>query len=141
MARLLLAASLAVHVLLHVGAVVGCARILLAGRLESRGRLERARAVARRGGFVMAGASLATVASWPALAATLPHPLRRAFFVDSELALPVAAAGMLVTVLAGFVGLLAGLTGKPRPSGWLAAALLLVGLAAGLSSAWLLWRS
>jgi len=35
------------------------------------------------------------------------------------------AAGLIGT--AGFVGLLAGLSGKPRPSGWFAVLLLLTG--------------
>jgi hypothetical protein len=136
MARLLFIPTLVVHAVLHVAAIVGCARILLAGRLEARGELERAARAARRGGFLMAGSTLSTVASWPALAATLPDALQEAFFVTSNLPLPAAAAGMLLTVLSGFVGLLAGLSGKPRPTGAFAALLLVAGIAGVVLAAW-----
>ena len=84
----------------------GCGLLFSAGRLESVGELEAARRRARAGGFVAAAGSLT------AAAAALASP-----------------AVVALTLGAGLAGLLAGASGKPRPTVWLAAALLLAACA------------
>jgi hypothetical protein len=94
--------------------------ILLAGWREEAGRGVEARLIARRGGFGMAiGATLQVVSAvlWYLAARDL-----------SRSAVWSAVIAMLATGLSGFVGLLAGLSGKPRPSGGFAAVLFLTGL-------------
>ena len=66
-------------------------------RRESQGRLDEARRLGRRGGFVASAGALALVAASPGLA-------------SSALAL-----------LGGAIALLGGLAGKPRPAWWIAA--------------------
>ena len=89
----------------------GCAMLLRAGRLEAAGGLVEARATARRGGFLAALGALVAAAS----AAALPG------------AGPGRAYGAGLLLVSGLAALLAGLSGKPRPTGWAAAALLLAG--------------
>jgi hypothetical protein len=90
---------------------MGCGMVLRAGRLEAEGRLFEARRGARSGGFLAAlGSLLAAVG-----AAGLPS--------EGGAVRGVVAGLMLAS---GFAALLAGLSGKPRPTGW-AALLLLVG--------------
>ena len=79
-------------------AATGFLIILLAGRREARGKLQEARRLARLGG-------------WPALAGAL------------SVALLSSALPALLLAFAGFAGLLAGLSGKPRPTGQIAAIL------------------
>lgn len=68
----------------------------------------------------MAGATLGTAASGPAVLAVLDPPARLLLLGSAtETVLLTACSGL--TVLAGFVGLLAGLSGKPRPGGYVAA--------------------
>ena len=124
----------AVHVGLLVAAGVGCLRILYAGVVEGRGDLEAARPIARSGGFLMAGATLATVASGPVVLALLPEAGKQAI-LGSTRAIVAVSVGQSLTVLSGFVGLLAGLTGKPRPSGHLAAVIYLIAVGALVSLA------
>jgi hypothetical protein len=96
---------------------MGCGLVLRAGRLEADGRLEEARRGARQGGFIAAiGSLLAAVG-----AATLPAQRGVS---------PGVVAGLLLA--SGFAALLAGLSGKPRPTGWAAAALLAAGVAVAL---------
>lgn len=90
---------------------MGCGMVLRAGRLEAEGRLVEARRAARGGGFVAAIGSLLAAAG----AAGLP--------AERGASRGVVAALMLAS---GFAALLAGLSGKPRPTGW-AALLLLAG--------------
>ena len=85
----------------------GGSRLLWAGRLEARGRIDEARAMSRRGGLVLAGASALTAVSAFASAGAIP-------------------ASLLLG--AAFAALLAGLSRKPRPTGWLAAILFLAGV-------------
>jgi len=69
----------------------------------------------RRGGLLMAGGALASIAG------------DFVAFVANGLSSPDAPllwTRVVVTAAAGFAGLLAGLSGKPRPTGTLAAALL-----------------
>jgi hypothetical protein len=92
---------------------MGCGMVVSAGRMEAEGRLEAARRRARQGGFLAAlGSLLAAVG-----AAALPAQGG------------VVAALMLAS---GFAALLAGLSGKPRPTGWAALALLLAGIVVAL---------
>jgi hypothetical protein len=84
-------------------AATGFSIILLAGRREARGKLREARRLARLGG-------------WPALAGAL------------SLALLSSVLPALLLAPSGFAGLLAGLSGKPRPTGQIAAILFAAGL-------------
>ena len=94
---------------------MGCGMVLRAGRLEAEGRLVEAKRGARHGGFLAAlGSLLAAVG-----AAALPAGASRG----------LVAALMLA---AGFAALLAGLSGKPRPTGWAALALLGAGVVVAL---------
>jgi hypothetical protein len=96
---------------------MGCGMVLRAGRLEAEGRLVEAKSGARQGGFLAAlGSLLAAVG-----AAALP-------------AASGAARGLVAGLLlaSGFAALLAGLSGKPRPTGWAALALLLAGVVVAL---------
>lgn len=96
---------------------MGCGLVVSAGRREADGGLVEAKRLARRGGWLATLGSL--VAGVGALA--LPEAAGSWRFV---------AAGLLLA--AGFAALLAGLSGKPRPTGWLALALLAGGAAVGV---------
>jgi len=90
---------------------MGCALLLRAGRLEAEGRLEDARRGARHGGFLAAlGSLVAAAGAW-----AVPATARAAGGLG---------AGLLLG--SGFAALLAGLSGKPRPTAWAA---LLLGVA------------
>ena len=93
----------------------GAFLVLAAGRAEHAGDLERARRVARRGGLLMIGGAVVAIAAggWTLWGAGLQQ-------VNASL----LWAGPVTAAAAGFAGLLAGLAGKPRPTGYLAAALL-----------------
>ena len=104
-----------VHDLARGIAGLGCFLVLLAGWIERRGDLRGARRLARRGGFIAATGAAAQAAS----ALFLPGA--------AGSALPLAASAG-AALASGFVALLAGLSGKPRPSGFLAALLWLASL-------------
>jgi hypothetical protein len=87
---------------------LGCGLVLRAGRLEGAGRLVEARRVVRQGGFLGAIGSLVAAAGAGRLAPAL-------LFIAS-----------------GIAALLAGLSGKPRPTGWAAVALLVAGAVVAL---------
>ena len=87
---------------------LGCGLLLRAGRLEAEGRLVEARRVGRQGGFLGAIGSLLAAAG-----AGRPAPA-------------------VLLLASGFAALLAGLSGKPRPTGWAAFALLVTGAVVGL---------
>ena len=91
---------------------MGCGLVVRAGRLEAGGALVEARRLARRGGWLSALGAL--VAAVGALALPDEAGPRR-----------LVAAGLLLA--SGFAALLAGLSGKPRPTGWAALGLLLAG--------------
>jgi hypothetical protein len=96
---------------------MGCGLVLRAGRLEAEGKLEEARRGARSGGFLAAlGSMLAAVG-----AAALPESAGRARGLTAALFLAAGAAALL-----------AGLSGKPRPTGWAAMALLSAGVVVAL---------
>ena len=92
---------------------IGCGLVLRAGRLEAAGELEQSQRGARSGGFLAALGSLVAAAG----AASLETASGRER--------GIAAACFLAS---GGAALLAGLAGKPRPTGWAAAALLAAGV-------------
>jgi hypothetical protein len=96
---------------------MGCGMVVRAGRLESDGRLFEARRGARNGGF------LAALGSLLAAAGALGLP------ANGGASRGVVAGLMLAS---GFAALLAGLSGKPRPTGWAALALLASGVVVAL---------
>jgi len=96
---------------------MGCGMVVRAGRLEAEGRLFEARRGARQGGFLAALGSLLAAAG----AAGLP----------ADGAAPRGLVAGLV-LASGFAALLAGLSGKPRPTGWAALLLLLCGIVVAL---------
>jgi hypothetical protein len=109
----------------------GCGLLLAAGRHEARGRLDDAARRARRGGFFAAfgalGQILVGIIVLPALGA-------RAGVDVQQIAL--VTASLLLGAAAGFVGLLAGLSRKPRPAGRAAAALLVMAVILWTLAAW-----
>jgi hypothetical protein len=96
---------------------MGCGMVVRAGRLEAEGRLFEARRGARHGGILAALGSLLAAAG----AAGLP-------------AKAGAAPGLVAVLMlaSGFAALLAGLSGKPRPTGWAALAFLVSGIVVAL---------
>ena len=115
----------------------GCALVLRAGRLESRGEECEARTYARRRGFVAGAAALgsALFAAWLALALTShADPLTA---VPHSACVTACGVGTLGAALSGFAALLAGLSGKPRPTGQAASALLFVASIALTLAPWL----
>jgi hypothetical protein len=101
-----------------VTAAAGLLMILLAGAREARGELSPARRLVRLGGWLAVPGSFGT--------AVLFHTAASG---------PIAIAGAVLVSGAGFAGLLAALSGKPRPSGHFAAALFLAGLLCLLATA------
>jgi hypothetical protein len=98
---------------------LGCGMVVRAGRLEAEGHLVESRRGARHGGFLAALGSLLAAAG----AAGLP--------AEGGVSRGVVAGLMLTS---GFVALLAGLSGKPRPTGWGALLLLVAGVVVALST-------
>ncbi len=96
---------------------MGCGLLLRAGRLESAGQLEQSRRTARQGGFLAVFGSLFAAAG----AFVLPASPGRAREWTAVLLLGAGAAALL-----------AGLSGKPRPTGWAALALVLAGIVVAL---------
>jgi hypothetical protein len=96
-------------------ATPGAFLVLVAGRAEHGGDLARARRVTRRGGFLMAGGALVSIVADLTTVWLGAVPPESASFIWASLTTAAAA---------GIAGLLAGLAGKPRPTGYLAAALL-----------------
>ena len=98
---------------------IGCGTVVRAGRLEGEGRLVEARRGARQGGFLAALGSLLAATGASALPA------------ESGVLKGAVAVLMLAS---GLTALLAGLSGKPRPTGWAALLLLAAGAVVALSS-------
>jgi hypothetical protein len=98
---------------------MGSGMVVRAGRLEAEGRLVEARRVARNGGFLAALGALVAAAG----AGALPEAAGAARGL---------VAGLMIA--AGFAALLAGLSGKPRPTGWAAAGLLVAGAVVAIAS-------
>lgn len=106
-------------------AVAGSYLLLHAGSSEARGRLPASRRMARFGGSALLFGILAQlVLVWRDLLFIVPF--RRAALGDTAPALALALA-MLALGVAAFVGLVAGLAGKPRPSGYFSTLLHLLG--------------
>ncbi len=107
--------------------------MLNAGRREARGRLRAARRQVRLGGeLAFLGTFMQLVLLWGDLLA-LPA-FRRALLVESGIAGVILLVGMICLVCAAFVGILAGLAGKPRPSAYFATLLYVLGLVGVLAS-------
>lgn len=109
-------------------AATGLGLVLHAGTLEGRGEEDRGRALARGGGKAMFLGSDLLVALTLASLIDASGPSQSAL---AHGGLPGAAAfffGLAGCALGGFAGLLAGISGKPRPSGTVAAALYAGGL-------------
>jgi hypothetical protein len=94
-----------------VAAAAGFLTILLAAGREARGELRVARRLVRLGG-------------WPATAGAFGT----AVLIHTAASGPLAIASAVLICSAGLAGLLAGLSGKPRPTGHFAAGLFLAGL-------------
>jgi hypothetical protein len=119
-------------------ATAGAGLLVAAGGAERRGRLARAGRQSALGGRAMAvGTFLELGVVFAGLVLLPTAALRRLI----ESGWPAMAALIVCTIAlgcAGFVGLLAGLTRKPRPSGTIAGLLYaasVVGLAAGRAGA------
>jgi hypothetical protein len=125
-------------------ATSGAGLLLAAGASERRGRLARAARQSALGGRAMAVGALLELGVVFAGLVLLPTPtLRR--LIDG--AWPAMATLIVCTITlgcAGFIGLLAGLTRKPRPSGTIAALLYaasVAGIVAGRAGAMHVLRS
>jgi len=108
-------------------AATGCHLVLHAGRLEGGGRLVASRELVRAGGKTMfLGADLAVALT---LASLLDPsgPTRAALASGGAPAAAALFLGASGCAAGGFAGLLAGISGKPRPSGPVAAGLYVAG--------------
>jgi hypothetical protein len=117
------AVLLGVHAAAAAVAAGGLARLLAAGSQQRRGRLDRSRRMARGGGRALAAGALVQAATGVAAVAAWGR-------VSESPAL--WAVAVVACLAAGWAGLLAGLSGKPRPGGGTAGTLLAVGTAAWL---------
>ena len=107
-------------------ALAGCYLMLHAGRLEAAGKLRAARRQARFGGSAMLFGVLAQLIQvWSDL--LFDVVFRRATLGASVPAM-AAAVAMLSLGVAAFIGVVAGLAGKPRPSAYFGGLFLLVGV-------------
>ena len=111
-------------------ATAGCFLVLVAGRSERRGRLARARRIVSLGGRGMFLATAAHALLLFAALLRLPSRLIRELMEQAPQGVSLLIGGGIVLGLAGFAGLLAGLSRKPRPSGVFAAVLYVAALAA-----------
>jgi hypothetical protein len=105
-------------------AAIGCALLLRSGGLERRGLMAGSRALARRAGLWMAAGTLLEVPPAGILLLRMPPMARGALLGGDPLAATLSAIAAGASLGAGAAGLLAGLSGKPRPSGGFAAGLL-----------------
>lgn len=111
-----------VYLALFAALTWGLWRVLRGGREEAAGRVEGGARTARLGGFVAASAACACVAVGPGVLAFMPDRVRDWMYESGGSSPAVAVASALgLTVLCGFLCGLAGLSGKPRPTGWGAA--------------------
>jgi len=95
----------------------GCLLLLHAGRLERLGHLHPARRQTRRGGLLTCAGLLGLIT----LVLTMPS-------AGYSLSRPTLLTGTLLLAGSALAALLAGLSGKPRPTGWFAGLLYLIGL-------------
>ena len=109
-------------------AASGCYLLLLCGSLEGSGRRRSSRRQARQAGFALAMGAVAQTLLLTMILAGVGIPSAAAR-PESLLTAPLGiACGAILSLLAGFVGLLGGLSGKPRPSGRFATLLYLLSL-------------
>jgi len=105
--------------------VPGCYLAIAAGHAERRGELGAARREVRLAGFVTAcGACVQALSSLASLVAA---------GISSAQALPLGTS-LATIAAAGFAGLLGGLSGKPRPTAYVSAALAVVSTLAWLAA-------
>lgn len=97
---------------------MGVGMVIRAGRLEAGGSLVEAKRSARNGGWLAALGSLVAAAGAGFLPAASGHTR-------------LAVAGLMLG--AGLASLLAGLSGKPRPTGWAALALFAAGVVVAIA--------
>lgn len=114
---------------------IGIAALLAAGRREARGSRVTSRAVARVGGRIAFLSAAACVVLLAAGLFALSAAERDALLTRGVGPAFALMAGSIALGLAGFVALLAGLAGKPRPSAGFAAALYVTSLAAFCAAA------
>jgi len=129
-----IAPSAALLALASAAAIAAFASALLlhAGRLERRGLPASSRALARRAGLWMAGGTILEVTTAAMLLFGMPPAARGALLGGDPAAAALVAVAVAAALASGFTGLLAGLSGKPRPSGEFAAGLQLLALAAAV---------
>ncbi|MBZ5638160.1 MAG: hypothetical protein LAO51_05295 [Acidobacteriia bacterium] len=113
-------------------AAVASALLLYSGALERRGLVAESRALARRAGLSMAAGTLLEIPSVLVLLLRMPPAARGTLLGGDETLTWLFAAGLAAAIGAGAAGLLAGLSGKPRPACSFAAALLLCAAAASV---------
>jgi hypothetical protein len=113
-------------------AAIGCALLLRSGGLERRGFVADSRALARRAGLWMAAGTLLEVPPAGILLLRMPPAARGVLLGGDPLAKVLCAVAVAASLGAGAAGLLAGLSGKPRPAGGFAAGLLVVAVAASV---------
>jgi hypothetical protein len=103
-------------------AVAACTLLIRSGEAEYKGELSSARRLVRVGGKTLFLATVGLDIILVAMIFAAPAGLRQ-----TPQAMAALVIGLIALGLAGFVGLLAGLSGKPRPSGSFAVVLHLVG--------------
>ena len=116
-------------------ATAGCLLVLDAGRQEARGLARQARSQARAGGKTMWLGVVALLVGSAAALLLLPAATRGALVTRAVGPTFALLVGAVAIGLGGFVGLLAGLAGKPRPSGGVAALLYVGGLVTWFAAA------
>lgn len=114
---------------------IGIAALFAAGRREARGSCVTSRAVARVGGQIAFFSAAACVVLLGAGLFALSAAERDALLTRGVGPAFALMAGSIALGMAGFVALLAGLAGKPRPSAGFAAALYVTSLAAFCAAA------
>ena len=110
-------------------AVAACVLLVRSGEAEYKGELPTARRLVRLGGKTLFMATIGLDALLFAMLFGAGAGLRQT--PEALLALVI---GLIALALAGFIGLLAGLSGKPRPSGSFAVALHVAGQIATLAA-------
>jgi hypothetical protein len=113
-------------------AAIGCALLLRSGGLERRGLVAGSRALARRAGLWMGAGTLLEVPAAALLLLGMAPAARRALLGGDPVAAALGAVAVTASLGSGFAGLLAGLSGKPRPAGGFAAGLLVAAVAASV---------
>ncbi len=111
---------------------IACAFLLHSGALERRGLVAGSRALARRAGLWMGAGTFLEVPAVALLLLGMTPSAREALLGGDPVAAALGAVALTASLGSGFAGLLAGLSGKPRPTGGFAAALLVLAAAASV---------